>query len=133
MFLGRANMPFKKGQSGNPGGRKRMPQEIKELTFLTKQRMIGVLNQFLYMTKDEIQAKLQDPNINMLEMAIGHIIAKAAKDGDQTRLNFVFDRIVGKVTDVTSQVNKEIVDYNPDDYKEVPREALLKLVEAVKK
>lgn len=126
-------MPFKKGQSGNPGGRKRMPQEIKELTFLTKQRMIGVLNQFLYMTKDEIQAKLQDPNINMLEMAIGHIIAKAAKDGDPTRLNFVFDRIVGKVTDVTSQVNKEIVDYNPDDYKEVPREALLKLVEAVKK
>lgn len=116
---------FKKGVSGNPSGRKRIAPEIRNASHLTKQTLIKILNEFIHMDREQIAAKLQDPKATMLEMAVGHIIAKAAKEGDTMRLNFLFDRIVGKVTDVVENIHK---DGGLADYEEIPREALLKLV-----
>lgn len=125
--MGREKTQFKKGQSGNPSGRPKIGADLTKLNHLTKQKLITILNTFINMTRDEIAERLQDPKATMLEMAVGHIIAKAAKEGDTMRLNFLFDRIVGKVTDVVEQTNVNL-DYNPDEYKEVPVEALIKLV-----
>src|SRR4051812_25650975 len=97
---GSVKTQFKKGQSGNPGGKKPLAPEVRNAAHLTKERLITILNEFINLDREQIALKLQDPKATMLELAVGHIIAKAAKDGDTLRLNFLFDRIVGKVTDV---------------------------------
>lgn len=119
--------PFQKGQSGNPSGRKPIDPEVRNAAHLTKEKLITILNEFINLDREQIALKLQDPKATMLELAVGHIIAKAAKDGDTLRLNFLFDRIVGKVTDVVQSTNVNIgIDHA--EYEEIPREALVKLV-----
>lgn len=119
--------PFPKGVSGNPGGRPKMSPDLSKISHLTKEKLIIILNEFINLDRDELAAKLQNPKATMLELAVGHIIAKAAKEGDTLRLNFLFDRIVGKVTDVVHNVNLNL-DADAEEYRVIPREALVKLV-----
>lgn len=116
--------PFQKGQSGNPGGRKAYAPGVLNAAHLTKERLITILNEFINLDREQIALKLQDPKATMLELAVGHIIAKAAKDGDTLRLSFLFDRIVGKVTDVVQNTN---INIDSEEYREIPREVLVKL------
>ena len=125
--MGREATQFKKGNCANPGGRPKISPELRKKAHLTKQTLINILNDLIHMDSDQLEIKLKDPKATMLELAVGRIIQKAAKEGDTLRLNFLFDRIVGKVTDIVEQTNI-IKDYDPTEYEEIPREALLKLV-----
>lgn len=49
------------------------------------------------MTTDEIKAIQKDPSTTMIEHLIISILGKAAKDGDQKRMNMILDRVIGPV------------------------------------
>jgi hypothetical protein len=93
-------MPFKPGQSGNANGR---PPLVPE----------AILNDLSFKTKEELQAKINDPQTTVLELAIASILAKSISSGDPTRLEYVTNRLVGKpketieITNPYAQLSKE--------------------------
>ncbi len=90
---------FKKGYSGNPGGRDKLPPEIREAKRLTRRSMEVALNKFLGWPTEKLAEFLRDTNNTVIEMIIAKILIEALKRGDQIRLNFIFDRLIGKVKD----------------------------------
>ena len=66
---------------------------------MTNHQLMRRLTDFLQMDRDAVRAIAQDPKAPMLDVIVASIVAKAATASDHQRLNFLFDRIVGKVTD----------------------------------
>lgn len=107
--------PFKPGQSGNPGGR---PKQL-----LTKEKVKGILGKFADMTRQQLQDIIKNPESSMLEIMVASIMAKAAKSGDFSRMNFILDRSIGRVTseDVESIVNNGTISVTPENIAELCR------------
>lgn len=83
--------PMKKGEpSRNPSGK---PKQL-----LTKDKVAAIVGKFCHMTRSQLQDIITAPGSSMIEIMIASIMVQAAKNGDYTRLNFLFDRsTVGKV------------------------------------
>lgn len=90
---------FQKGQSGNPGGKAKVPDDIKRARTLNQIELERVVNRYLYLTSHELRERIQDPTTPMMEMMVASIIAQAAQKGDQQRLEFILCRLIGKVKD----------------------------------
>jgi len=89
---------FKSGQSGNPNGRPKMPEEIRKARKLNQIKVAQILNDFANMNDEEFVAMLADTNTSKLERMIASAVTKA-QTGEFTALNFILDRMIGKVTD----------------------------------
>lgn len=87
---------FQKGQKGGPG-RPPVPDDIKAARALNTVEFERIANQYLYLSPYEIRLKLSDPSTTAIENAVGRIILQAITKGDQTRLQFFLDRLLGKV------------------------------------
>lgn len=90
---------FKPGQSGNKSGRPKLPEDIRKASKLTNEEFIRIANRFFSMNRGEIQETLQDPKATLLELIVGGIAVRAAKDNDHMRANFLLDRTIGKVAE----------------------------------
>lgn len=88
---------FKPGQSGNPGGRPPLPEEIKKARKLNQIRVSEVVIEFLNMPMRDVKQIMDDPNTPALESMVARIIFEAQKHGDQSRANFVIEHGVGKL------------------------------------
>lgn len=88
---------FKPGQSGNPNGRPVLPEEIKEARRLNKAEFERILNQYIHMPLEDIKTRASDPTTPALEVLVAKILAEGIKRGDEKRLNFIVDRLVGPV------------------------------------
>lgn len=97
--MAKSKTTFKPGQSGNPNGRPKLPEDIRKASQLTNEEFIRIANRFFSMTRGEIQETLQDPKATLLELIVGGIAAKAAKDHDHYRAEFLLQRTIGKVKD----------------------------------
>lgn len=98
---------FKKGQSGNPNGAPRIPEDIKIMRKLTRIEFDRIVNKFLYSDKAEISRISSDPKTPLMELLIASIIHKAISQGDERRLNFFLDRLLGKVKDQVEMTGKD--------------------------
>lgn len=56
----------------------------------------------MFMTKDQIDAVLADPNTSSIDSIVAKIIERARETGDTFRANFILDRTIGKVTEHVS-------------------------------
>lgn len=90
---------WKPGQSGNPAGRKKLPPEIREARKLCQESMLLAFNRLIFCNKETLQSIIRDPNTTSLDLLMATVIAKGISNGDHMRLNFIFDRIIGKVPD----------------------------------
>lgn len=90
---------FKKGKSGNPGGRPRVPEHLKGTKLVDTQAVRYTISNLLALTKDELGRLIMDPNTKTLELTIASIIASSIKKGDYHNFNGLLDRLIGKVTD----------------------------------
>jgi len=113
---------FKKGQSGNPRGRPKVPVELKRARRLTQIEFEKSVNKFLFGDKKHLNKVLNDPASTTFDLLIGQMIVMAIKQGDYQRLNFLMDRIIGKAKEtVRVEVGevpkwaKKVLDMSPGD------------------
>jgi len=90
---------FKPGQSGNPKGRPKLPEDVLESRKQNTVSVARILNKFMNMNIEELKLLMNDKKTQNLELMIGRIIIEAIKTGDYTRLNFILDRSIGKIVD----------------------------------
>lgn len=120
--------PFKPGHPGGPG-RPPLPVEVREAKKMSKAEVDAKLCAFLGYTKGELEAIMKSPNSTMLELTVGSILLHAVKHGDASRLNFILDRVYGKVKD-RSEVELSARGEHRELIESVPRETLIALVKA---
>ncbi len=88
---------FQKGKSGNPGGRVKMPEDVKELKKIGRVEIERSLSKFLLLTLEQLEKKKADPQATVIDLFIISILKHGLKNGDPIRLNFLLDRLIGKV------------------------------------
>lgn len=86
---------FEPGQPGGPG-RPPMPLDVKEARKLNQVELHRTLNEFLHCTREKLKERVNSPDATVFEICLGSIIKNAIDRGDQNRLNFLLDRLVGK-------------------------------------
>jgi len=85
---------------GDPrAGRPPMPADLKKANALTTAELKRVMNAMLFMDDRDIDVVLACNSSNQLERMIANIIKQANKNGDNVRLDFLLNRLVGKVTE----------------------------------
>ncbi len=87
---------FKKGQSGNPGGRPKVPDEIKKLRQMTYQEFLDALQKYGVMTREDVEAHLKRKETTCFEHIFGKVIIDAC-DGEKDARNLLIERLWGKV------------------------------------
>lgn len=90
---------FKKGISGNPGGQRKLPPDVKIAKDITQDNVILMFSEVMLMDEFQIKDLLANPKENKFKRAIAQVLDKAEKYGDATRLEFLLNRTIGKVTD----------------------------------
>lgn len=88
---------FKPGISGNPSGRPALPEEIKEARKINKIEFERVLNEMIYMNLSELKSRADNPETPVVELLVAKILAEGIKRGDEKRLGFILDRLIGPV------------------------------------
>lgn len=89
---------FKPGWSGGPG-RPKKSEEQKVASKLTRLKAEQLLTEFTAMDIAQLEAVLKDKNRTVLEHWVGRICLMGIKGGDERKLTFMFDRLIGKVKD----------------------------------
>jgi regulator of sigma D len=90
---------FVKGQVANPKGRTPIPEELKKIRKMNRDRLELVVSKYLNMNLIELNQVVKDPNTTALDHMICQIIIKSMATGDHARFNALMDRVVGKVKD----------------------------------
>lgn len=108
---------FKKGQSGNPSGRPKLPEDVVEGRKLNKIEVARIFNRLINMPATELKDVLTNPDTKAMELIVGKIIAEGIKHGDAARLNFILDRMIGKVVDkveLSGEIKNEVTVVDKD-------------------
>lgn len=88
---------FKKGQSGNPKGAPKIPEDVKEMRKLKGADYDHLANKFMDLKRAALAAIMKDPNSTALEMWLASIFHKGIVEGDIKRLEAILCRTIGKV------------------------------------
>lgn len=88
---------FQPGQSGNPAGRPTVPEELKAARRLNKTTLERILNEYIHLPMVELAEKVKDPSTPAIELMVAKVLHEAIKRGDEKRLGFILDRLVGAV------------------------------------
>ena len=91
---------YKPGESGNPAGRPKcqVAADIQVLQELSRGFVETKIAAAMQRTINELVEVYKDPDSQSIDVAISSIMLKSAK-GDYKALNFLFDRVIGKVAD----------------------------------
>jgi hypothetical protein len=91
------------GKDFTPGdpraGRPPMDADLKRANALTSAELKRTLNRLLFMEDIELEALTKDAKANQLERIVSNIILQATKHGDVARMEWLAQRLVGKVVD----------------------------------
>ncbi len=90
--------PFKPGNPGGPG-RSPLPPELKAARKLNRSQVEITLSRIIQMNETEIEVLMLDPYATAMEKITARIVQEASKRGDHFRLDFLFNRLIGKVQD----------------------------------
>lgn len=84
---------------GNPGGpgRPRLPEDLKEARRAVKLEFEQIAQRLIRLPVPEVTRLAKSGETSALEAVVATIIVKAWSQGDQTRLNFLLDRLIGPV------------------------------------
>lgn len=103
-----AETMFKPGQSGNPSGKPKMPEELQKANKLSAKKFIEYVNRYINMDREDIKEDMKRPEATMLELLVAGMISRAVSQQDPVRANFILDRTIGKVID-RMQIDVEVI------------------------
>jgi hypothetical protein len=84
-----------KGQSGNPNGRPKLPDEIKEARKISVEKIIEMFSKYLLMTESDFR-KVDRNNLTMLETWFLKNIDYAIQKRDHHTFDKILDRVIGR-------------------------------------
>lgn len=114
---------FAKGQSGNPGGRPKLPEHLKGVERLHADEIKAMISRFSRMRVSDLRAHLKNPDLTGIEQQLISNILNPLSIG------FVLDRTIGKEPD---KLEQRVGELETEEYDEIPKEALIKLVSGEK-
>lgn len=123
---------FKKGESGNPSGRPALPPELNKAINMTRKDVMELLVKYLYKPVDEIALIADDETSSAKDAVVCKIIHEAVKRGDEKKLEFLFNRIIGKV-DSNININGDLNTNKEIDYSNLSDEELKAFRELIRK
>lgn len=91
-------------RAGHNTGRPRNPPEINKAASLSKTQFLAKLNEYLNLSFNELTEIVKNKDLPMIDHWVGRIALHGATKGDERRLDFMANRLYGKV--------KETVDLN---------------------
>lgn len=87
---------FQKGKSGNPGGRKPIPADIKELKQIRTEEFQRALYSYMGMTVEELKVKAANASqLTWLELILIRAVERTS-DSDWKAITDVLDRALAK-------------------------------------
>lgn len=104
---------FVKDWGGGPG-RPRKEEDVRRAAKITRTEAEALLTKFMQMEITELEAVLKDKKRKVIEHIIGRVALMAIKNGDHSRLDFVLNRLIGKVSDKVEHSVKPRVVHNLD-------------------
>lgn len=90
---------WKPGQTGNPNGGPGLPGDLREARKVNQTELERTINRLIWMTPTELAACLDTPSTPMFDRFVGNIIKLGEEAGDERRMEFILQRIIGKVQD----------------------------------
>ncbi len=90
---------WKSGETGNPNGSPGLPKDLKDARKLNQVEFERAVNKCLYLTPTKLQEHLVVEDTPVIEHLIGSVILRGIKEGSHAHLEFVLNRLVGKVQD----------------------------------
>ncbi len=90
---------FKPGQSGNPGGGKTLPPELKNFRRMKYEEFLDRLQKLGGLTRIEFKKQAEDPNQTMFQGMFAKMLLQA-HDGDRHARTEILERLWGKVKEV---------------------------------
>lgn len=115
---------FKPGQSGNPEGRPRIPENLRSVRPLSHDEMIRIVSKLLRMNVCDLES-IKIENVSSIEAMIITVIIKAIQNGDTNKIEFLLNRCGLKIKDIV-EIQSSKFDERLDS---VPAD---KIVEAIK-
>jgi len=91
--------PFAPGKSGNPGGRPKIRDNLKEVKLMSKTEMRRLIQKIIDMTPEEMKAMVKRTDVPALEIMLASVAHQAIMRGDQSRIDFLLQRTIGKVAE----------------------------------
>lgn len=85
---------WQKGKSGNPSGK---PKNV-----FTSEELRKKIGKTLALSKAQLAEILQDNKSSVLDLVLASVAAKCIKDGDIAKMEFLFNRSLGKVKDIVN-------------------------------
>lgn len=106
---------FQKGQPGGPGAPK-LPEDIKQARKLNSIEAERILNKFLDLDLNQLVAFVNNKSNNVHELLVARILAEAIKKGDHSRLEWIYQRLLGKIKekvemDINNNLHFELLSY----------------------
>lgn len=90
---------FKKGQSGNEGGRPKDSPEIKAIKNLTKSELVSISNLIIRQDFGALVALSKREDATTLQRMLAAVAIRIVRKGDMGALDILLNRLVGKVKD----------------------------------
>lgn len=88
--------PFPKGYIANPGGKVRLPADLRKARRENMEGLIKIIHRYMAMTHEEAQTRLAGPDALQLEIMIQGQIMKATT-GDANSFRILIELMCGKV------------------------------------
>lgn len=86
-----------------------MPDDLKKIKRISKDEIKAVLSKFSRMSREDLKHHLDSKKATMLDLMVGSVMHQAVKKGDHYRLDFLFNRLVGKVKDEPSDPGNNVI------------------------
>jgi hypothetical protein len=89
-------IPFKKGKSGNPEGRPKLPPEIKAIRQGSKEQIIEAYGKYSHIARADLD---KYPPLNLIEEGVRNTLINFASEGETQAITKLWDQVHGKATE----------------------------------
>lgn len=101
---------FKKGQSGNPRGRQELSEIERAVRESSRRTIAESIEKIQNLTKKELEVFIKDKKNKTFEIGVAMGFIHWYKTGDFTKVDKIYDRVLGKSVQRTENQNTDNVE-----------------------